>query len=133
MNSRQKICILIAASSLATRNALKMYLNEQPGLYVVDEAKDGHELLKRIESTGPDVVLLDWDLLDRATPILIKTMCAHEQELTIITLSAESDHQQIALDAGADAFINLGDSPRVLLTVIDELIQAKESDENSDL
>ena len=128
MGDQKDICILIASSLPATRNALKMLLNEQSDLYVVAEAGDSHELLKKIESTCPDVVLLDWDLLDRATPILIKTICAGDQKLTTIVLSAESDHQQIALDAGAAAFVNIGNPPRELLATINELYRTKQLD-----
>ena len=128
MGDQKDICILIASSLPATRNALKMLLNEQSDLYVIAEAGDSHELLKKIESTCPDVVLLDWDLLDRATPMLIKTICASDQNLTIITLSAEIDHMESALEAGADVFVNMGDPPRELQTTINEILKAKQSE-----
>ena len=74
MVDRGDICILIAASQLSLRKSLKMFLNEENGMCVVAEAGDSHELLKKVEATCPDVVLLEWDLLDRATPILIKAI-----------------------------------------------------------
>ena len=125
MGDQNDICILIASSLPATRNALKMLLNEQSDLYVIAEAGDSHELLKKIESTCPDVVLLDWDLLDRATPILIKTICASDQKLTTIVLGADIDHMESALEAGADVFVNMGDPPRELQTTINEIFKAK--------
>lgn len=128
MGDQKDICILIASSLPATRNALKMLLNEQSDLYVIAEAGDSHELLKKIESTCPDVVLLDWDLLDRATPILIKTICASDQKLTTIVLSADIDHMESALEAGADVFVNMGDPPRELQTTINEIFKAKQSE-----
>ena len=126
MGNQNDISILIAASQPAIRSSLKMLLNEESSLYVVAEAQDGHELLKKIESTCPDVVLLDWDLLDRATPILINTIGTLNNELVVIVLSPESDHHQAALDAGADAFVNTSDPPRQLLTTINELINQKQ-------
>ena len=125
MGDQNEIGVLIAASQPSVRNGLTILLNEESGLHVVAEAGDSHELLKKIESTCPDVILLDWDLLDRATPMLIKTICALDQNLTIITLSAEIDHMGSALEAGADAFVNMGDPPRELLTTINELFKAK--------
>lgn len=121
MGEQNEHCILIAASMPATRNALKMLLTEESDLYVVTEAQDSHELLKKIESNSPDVVLLDWDLLDRATPILIKTIGALDQKTTIIVLSSEYDHQQSALNAGADAIVNIGDPPKELLVTINKI------------
>lgn len=128
MADHQKdIHILIAGNQAATRNALKMLLNEQSGLYVVAEAHDSHELLKKIESTCPDIVLLDWDLLDRATHILIKAVCALDEHIKILVLSAEPDHQQAALTAGADAVGDIGSSPRNLIAMINELSKTKQT------
>jgi len=125
MGDQKDICILIAANQPSIRNGLKMLLNEESGLYVVAEAQDSHELLKKIESTCPNVILLDWDLLGRSTPILIKTIGSLDQKLVVIVLSPEADLQQAALDAGADAFVKTGDPPRELLTTINELFRAK--------
>jgi DNA-binding NarL/FixJ family response regulator len=127
MDDRQEHSILIASSSPANRNALKLFLSEQSGNFVVAEAGDSHELLKKFESTSADVVLLDWDLLDRSTPILIKTISAHDQNTAIIVLSPGNDHEQVAMDAGADAFVNIGDPPKELSIAINKVINLQES------
>ena len=121
MKSQRDLNTLIASNRPSTRSALKILLKEQSDLIVISEAQDGHELLKKIESTCPDLILLDWDLLDRATPILIKTVCELNQNLKVILLTANSDHKQAAIDAGADAYVNIGDSPTVLLETIKNL------------
>jgi len=123
MGDQREICILIAANLPATRNALKILINEQPGLHVVAEAGDSHELFKKVESTSPDIVLLDWELLDRATPILIKAMRALDQQQFVIVLSSESDRQSAALEAGADGFVNIGNPPDELMITINELFR----------
>ena len=123
MGDQKYNCILIAGNPPATRNALKLLLNEENGSYVVAEAGDSHELLKKIESTTPHVILLDWDLLHRATPILIKTIATLDQKSAVIVLSADSDHKQTTLDAGADAFVNIGDPPKELLVSINNIIK----------
>ena len=122
MGDQKDICILIAANPPATRNALKLLLNEESGSYVVAEAGDSHELLKKIESTHPDVILLDWDLLDRATPILIKTISTLDPDTRLIIISAEAEHKQPAIDAGAYAFSSMADPPRQLMTMIEDLV-----------
>ena len=123
MGDQKDIFILIAANPPATRNALKLLLNEESGSYVVAEAGDSHDLLKKIESTHPDVILLDWDLLGRATPILIKTIATLDQKSAVIVLSADSDHKQTTLDAGADAFVSISDPPKELLVSINNIIK----------
>ena len=122
MGDQKNICILIAAGHPSIRSGLKVLLNEESDLYVVAEAQDSHELLKKVEATCPDVILLDWDLLDRSTPILIKTIGALDQKSAVVVLSAESDHRQSALDAGADAFVNIGDPPKELLVTINKIL-----------
>ena len=123
MGDQKNICILIAASRPSIRSGLKVLLNEQSDLYVVAEAGDSHELLKKVEATCPDVILLDWDMLDRSTPILIKTISALDRKSAVIAMSVESDHQQVAMDSGADAFVNLGDPPSELLVTINKTLQ----------
>jgi len=126
VGDQKKICVLIAACLPATRNALKIFVNEQPGFGVVAEAGDSHELFKKIEITSPDIVLLDWELLDRATPILIKAMRALDQKQLVIVLSPDTDHQQPALEAGADGFVDIGNPPKELLLTINELFRENE-------
>jgi hypothetical protein len=52
---------------------------------------------------------------------LINTIGSLEQKLKVVVLSPESEHKQAALNAGADAFVNIGDPPNGLLTIIDNL------------
>jgi DNA-binding response OmpR family regulator len=56
---------------------------------------------------------------------LIKTICTLDQESTVIILSTETEHKQLALDAGADAFANLSKPPRDLLAIINEMVLAR--------
>jgi len=133
MGDQKEIRILIAASQTSIRNGLKMLLNEENGMHVVAEAQDSHELLKKIESTCPNVVLLDWDVLDRATPILIKAICSLDKKSSVIVLGEEYDHQQLALEAGADAFVNIGDPPMDLVTTINELFRANRLENYTDM
>ena len=122
MSEQKEIGILIATSQPATQAGLKMLLKEESSRYILAEAQDSHELLKKIEATCPQVVLLDWDLLDRATPILIKTICTLDPDTTLIIISAEAEHRQPAIDAGAYAFSSMADPPRQLMTMIEELV-----------
>ena len=123
MGERKEICILIASSQPSLRKGLKMFLNEESGLCVVAEAGDSHELIKKFESTHPDIVLLDWDLLDRATPILIKTISSLDQKTTLIVLSAKSDHMQVAMESGADSYVDISNPPGELLVTINKTLR----------
>ena len=126
MGDRDDTYILIASSQPALRKGLRVFLDEEYGLFVVAEAGDSHELIKKTESTLPDVVLLDWDLLERATPILIKAISALEDHSAIIVLSVVADHRCASIEAGADAFVDISEPPGKLLVVINETLKVRE-------
>ena len=118
MYDPNEIQILLATNRPATCNGLKSLLTQENTLYKVTTAQDGHELLKKIESIYPDLLLLDWDLLGRATPILISVVRAYKHNLQIIVFSPKSELKQPVLEAGANAFVDISYPPRELLTVM---------------
>jgi DNA-binding NarL/FixJ family response regulator len=130
VSKQKEVSILVATSQPAMRKGLKMLLGDQHIPYIVAEAQDSHELLKKIEATCPLVILLDWDLLDRATPILIKTICNLDQDTSLIVLSPKSEHQQLALEAGADHFVNISQPPRELQNIINNIVQSGNLDQS---
>ena len=126
MNDTNEIHILIATSQPVISSGLKFLLNEEKDLYKVAKVRDGHELLRKIESICPDVLLLDWDLLDRATPMLINAICAYQPDLRIIVFSPKSELRRTVLEAGANAFVDISHPPRELLTAIHRLLNHSE-------
>jgi DNA-binding NarL/FixJ family response regulator len=54
--------ILVADHQPRVRFGLRVFLERQPGLTVVGEATSAEELLAQAEVTGPDLILLDWEL-----------------------------------------------------------------------
>ena len=54
--------VLLADDQPQVRSALRLLLEEEPGLSVVDEVVSAGELLSRVEVTCPDLILLDWEL-----------------------------------------------------------------------
>lgn len=115
--------ILIATSQQSLRSGLSVYLSSESNMCVVAEAHDSHELFKKIESTCPEIILLDWELLDRATPILINSISAIENNPSIIILSTEDNNKQAALDAGSDGYVNISHPPRLLADEINKVVQ----------
>ena len=122
MNDSNEIHILIATDRPVISSGLRFLLNEERDLYKVAEVRDGHELLKKIESICPDLLFLDWNLLDRATPMLINAIRAYKPDLRAVVFSPKSELQQIVLDAGATAFVDISHPPRELLSAIHRLL-----------
>ena len=68
--------ILLADDQPEVRRALTILLEQQPGLTVVGEAVDAHDLLVQVEATCSDVLLLDWELPGMAGPQLLSALRA---------------------------------------------------------
>jgi DNA-binding NarL/FixJ family response regulator len=125
--------ILVADDQPKVRSALRLLLEQEPGLSVVGEAAETESLLAQAEATCPDLVLLDWELpslqaTDPSTPptgseagsghrllSALRALCPH---LLVIALSGRPEARQAALAAGADAFVSKGDPPERLLTTL---------------
>jgi DNA-binding NarL/FixJ family response regulator len=101
------IRIILADDHALFRNGLKLLLSGQANVEVVDEASDGLELLKVIEETKADVVLLDIEM-----PMMNGIEAAHkalqiDPALKIISLSmySEEEYYYKMIEAGVKGFI----------------------------
>jgi DNA-binding NarL/FixJ family response regulator len=88
------------------------------GLEIAGEAVDAEELIAEVETTCPDLVLLDWRLRGRAVTDLLHTLRRMCPDLYVIVLSGRPEERQMALAAGADAFVSKVDPPESLLAAI---------------
>ncbi len=115
--------VLLADDQSKVRSALRLLLEQQPGIQVLGEAVDTTGLLDWVTVTCPDVVLLDWELpglgVDRLLPTL-RDLCPR---LKVIALSGRQEARQAALDAGVDAFVSKGDPPERLLAAVNDCCQ----------
>jgi DNA-binding NarL/FixJ family response regulator len=110
--------ILIAERHASVREAVKMFVQRQQGLYVAGEAADDRELLRLSEITRPDIILLGWDLGERPAGDLVEALRQIESQPSVIVLDVQPESARAALAAGADAFVSKGDPPQSLLAAI---------------
>jgi DNA-binding NarL/FixJ family response regulator len=54
--------VFLADDQAKVRAALRLLLEQEPGLSVVGEVTEAKDLLVQVQVTQPDVVLLDWEL-----------------------------------------------------------------------
>ena len=117
--------VFLADDQLKVRSALRLLLEQEPGLCVVGEATEAEELLTQIKATRPDLMLLDWELpgLALANSVgpgkhLLSVLHVSYPNLRIIALSGQLEARRAALAAGADAFVSKGDPPERLLAIL---------------
>ena len=98
--------ILIIEDDLEIRRFLRTTLSAEH--YRLREASTVAEGLTRIAERQPDAILLDLGLPDGDGMEIIRNVRRRIRDLPIIVLSVRSEehHKIIALDAGADDFVN---------------------------
>jgi len=114
--------VILADDKAKVRSALRLLLEQQPGIAILGEAVDSTGLLDWVKVACPDLVLLEWELpgLPAAALLpLIQYQCPH---VRLMIMSSRPEVRREALEAGADAFLSKGDPPERLLTALDELM-----------
>jgi DNA-binding NarL/FixJ family response regulator len=110
--------ILLADDQRKVRFALRVLLEQQPGIEVVGEATDGPGLIALIQALSPDIVLVDWKLPGLDSGQLFPCQRGADGEPSFIVLSPRLEARKTALDAGANAFVCKCDAPERLLAAI---------------
>ena len=111
--------ILLADDQELLRSALRLWLEQQPYIRVVEEAAELSSLLAKIELALPDILLLDWELpglsLKNSGYQLLHTLRRGFPQMRVIALSSHPESKRSALDAGVDAFVSKTAPPDYLL------------------
>ncbi len=110
--------ILIADRQRKVRNALSILLSQHPGWFVIGSVKNLDDLHKQIDSHKPDILLIDWSLIDGQTTGLIQSLRRNDPDLVIIVLSGNPNMKVRALSMGANQFINKLDSPERMIAFL---------------
>ena len=121
------ITVVVADDTPDMRLVLRLALSEDSGFRVVGEAGDGREAVEQAREHQPDVVVLDlaMPVMDglKATP-LIRQVSPGSRVVVLSGYGAE-DMLELALDAGADAYVTKGRPTESLATLLRDLVPAK--------
>lgn len=121
MSERKTRHVLIADDQGHVRSALRLLLEQEPGITVIAEAADATGLLLSLESSPLDVVLLDWDLPGLPIHHLLRLLRLERPSLPIIAMSSRPETRFQALQAGVVAFLSKGAPPETILTILARL------------
>jgi DNA-binding NarL/FixJ family response regulator len=115
---------VLLADDRKVRLALRVLLEQIPGLTVVGEAANARDLFVQTSAMHPDLVLLDWTLpgLDEDGTLL--TLRQIHPEVSVIVLSGRPEARKSALAAGANAYVSKVEPPERLLTAIDKFVSS---------
>jgi DNA-binding NarL/FixJ family response regulator len=118
MNNQPSIHILLADDEPMLCSALRLRLEQEPGLKVVGEAAEASSAQQQAAHLRPDLLLLDWELPGAIGASLLDSLHTAAPAMRSIALSSRPEARPLALAAGADAFVSKGDPPDCLLAAI---------------
>ena len=122
--------VVVADSDPRVRSALRVLLREEPGLVLVGESSDLPGLVAQVRQLKPDLVLLDWELPGHPVAALLLAQASLDYKPKVIIFSARPESEEVALAAGADAFVSKGDPPGALLSAFRQLTQGSGEEVN---
>jgi DNA-binding NarL/FixJ family response regulator len=116
--------VLLVDDHPVVREGLIRLLNILPDLEVCGEASTAREALDLIETTRPDIVIVDISLEDRNGVQLIKDITARHPELPCLVLSMydESVYALRVLRAGGRGYIMKQQRPKDVVTAIRQVL-----------
>ncbi len=110
--------ILLVDHRVKVRSALRLLVEQETEVDFVGEISDTKLLLEVVESTRPDVVLIDWEMVKGQADELLASLNRRHPEVRIIAMSGRPESRQKVLELGVDAFISKGDPPELLIDVL---------------
>ena len=99
------IKIVIADDHTMMREGLSQALNSIPDIEVIASAADGRELLETLETTTPDVVLVDIEM-PKLSGIGALRRLEGKPLAIVVTMHADDDQRRKAAAAGAKGFLS---------------------------
>lgn len=110
-----RVRVLIADGDARVRQALRALLEAEPDLIVVGEAATAGETLARARALRPGVILLDLPLPGMADRLAILPALV---AWPVVAISVRGGLRDLALRAGAVAFVEKGATPEAVLAAI---------------
>jgi CheY-like chemotaxis protein len=114
--------VLIVDDQPRARHSLKALLATWPLIGETREAANGQEAIQSVEQAQPDLVLMDVRMPVMDGLQATRHIKRHWPQVKVIALSMYGDYQVDALAAGANAFMNKGESPENVLDKISQVL-----------
>ena len=125
----ETITILMADDHAIVRQGLRALIDTEPGMTLVDEAKDGVEAALKARQHQPDVILLDMVMPRQDGLETIKQIKSERPDARILVLTSFAEDEKVfpAIKAGALGYILKDSSPDQLLQAIRDVYRGESS------
>jgi DNA-binding NarL/FixJ family response regulator len=130
---RWQMSVLLADDEETVLSALRLLLEDEPGIGAIDVVDEVTSLLAKAKETSPDVVLLDWELSGWHGMPVLSELRAQAPSSRVIAMSGRPEARQKALRSGADAFVSKSDPPDILLAELHTVLAARAKESKTDM
>ncbi len=119
------IKVLLADDHKIVRDGIKLMLEPQAGIDVVDEAETGAEVLKKIEEKVVDIIIMDINMPEMDGIQATKLLKEKHPELKVLALTMSNDdlHIRQMIQAGASGYVmksaGRNELKEAILTIMD--------------
>jgi len=119
--------IIIADDHAVVRTGLQLILDETPDLSIVEEARNGQELLDELELNKYDLVLLDISMPGKDAMDVLSEIKSKYKELPVVIFSMNPDdiYAIRMLSNGASAYINKETKTNKIIEVLRTVVAGK--------
>jgi DNA-binding NarL/FixJ family response regulator len=107
--------VLIADDQENVRSAFRFALEHEQNMRVVGEVEDIEYLVSALEKTRPNLLIIDWDLLDGDANALLASLRERFPDLYILAMCSRCGIGQLATNDEAFAMVSKSDSTSQLL------------------
>jgi DNA-binding NarL/FixJ family response regulator len=122
-----KYRIILADDHVLVREGIKRILQEDPRLTVVDETGDGVELLRLLEETTPDMIIIDISMpgLGGIEALKLIKDLYPQIKVLVLTMHKSKEYLYVAMENGADGYLVKDDANDVLHSAIKTIRRGK--------
>ena len=113
--------VLIADDDPHVRSAVRLLLEDEPGISIVADCATAEGLVERVVCSGSDIVLIDWDLPGLHGGAELRRLSNDAPGCRVVALSGRPEQRDEALRSGAVSFVCKGDASDSLLSVLRRL------------
>ena len=125
VDTGRTVRILLADDDPKVCSALRLLLENEPGISIAGECATADELVEQVARTRADIVLLDWGLPELRANGAVRQLRASHPECQVVALSGRPEDREDAQRAGVVRFVCKGDPPESLLAVVRELRESR--------
>ena len=119
--------ILLADDHEILRAGLRSLIDKESQLKVVGEARDGSELLKKLDCISCDLVVLDLSMPNMDGLSAIKNIREEHPKVKILVLTMQKDHEHFkqAMARGAQGYLLKDDAYERLILAVKSILKGK--------